>query len=161
MKFPLPQGYCRSVCRPIRAGRYSQLDVVVRMAMAAVRRGWEPCEIARAVRSAVGCSENQCEQELYRVEVQLDSLLEAAEKMIKELDILATIFRMNAAARGQRPTESGWEVIWENILAVFKIWDIIIGVYDLLEACWNFLDQFAMFVDELRNLKDCLSSVQS
>ena len=75
MSFPLPQGVCRKVCRPVRIPpRIVKPVDVIRMAKAAVRHGTQPCELTRMVANAVDCK--LCDKEIQDVDLGLQYLKE-------------------------------------------------------------------------------------
>jgi len=160
MTFPLPNGYCREVCRPAREPRYSKVDAVVRLAVAAVRRGTAaPCVIAEAVAQAIGCVPDPCGAEREELVRQADKTAEAAQAVIDaaaELGIKVNIDRGTYVPSPE--TDPTW---WDNFVnAISLLWrwaEIIYNVYQLLLAIWDFLDQFAILLQDIVTLEQCLS----
>lgn len=121
MTFPLAQGICRKVCRPVRIPpRLSGWREAVRFAKAAVRHGEDPCFVASQVSSAVGCDICGCGEEL---ETVIRTSQEAAARWA---DVLLALYGLIEALSGltlvpgpggQIPDPGSW---WKRFLRLLK-----------------------------------------
>lgn len=112
MNFPLPTGICRPVCRPSReTPRYSTIKSVVRMAVAAVKRGADGCELSSEVSKAVGCK--ACSDEIATM-VGLENEILLAKK---GLDDALMDLRNDLGIPGGNPPEDAW---YRALLSKFR-----------------------------------------
>jgi len=155
MTFPLPTGICRKVCRPARPRpRVTRTPDVVRMALAAVKHGALPCDIAREVRKAVNCK--VCSDQIAEIIVYLEEfdLLAAGwqllwEQIKKELFELELEPELNIILRVLR-------MIWRRLTAVIRLAKLIMLMFDAMELN----DRLSRVLGNLRvaarKLIDCL-----
>jgi len=131
MSFPLPSGYCREVCRPVREPRYSKLDVIIRMANAAVRRGTAgPCEIVDAVAQAVGCATDPCAAEREELVRQAERTVEAVWAVIEAAEDLG--IKVNIRRGSYLPDPEQDPGLWDQFLdAISLLWRWATIVYDI------------------------------
>jgi len=115
--FPLPEGICRKVCRPVRrTPRVTKPGDVARMATAAVRHGASECAVLGAVYAALeGAGQAG---HVLMVEEGLDELQEAVDELDGALfAILEDILGIKITSTGQIPDD---ETIFEKFLRRIK-----------------------------------------
>ena len=154
MKFPLPSG-CRKVCRPVRnPPRLSRLEVCVRMAIAAMKNGEDPCAISSTIAVAVGCQPCQAESEALSISV--GQLEDSVGMLFDALVALADLFGLKRGS-GIPDDPSWWEIIFEFFKTISKIVMVVEAIAGVLEAGWRVIDNIYSVIENARAVRDCLS----
>jgi hypothetical protein len=153
MPFPLPAG-CRKVCRPVRdPPRTSRIDVVVRMAVAAVKHGEDACYLSQAVASAVGCQ--PCAPEVEELSISVELLDQSVGDLLSALIDLAGLFGVPKG--GLIPDPSLWDIFVQFFKDLAKIYRVISAIADVLENGWLVIDYAFSVIMGARALIQCLN----
>lgn len=162
--FPLPQGICRKVCRPVRfPPRLSGWKEAVRFAKAAVRHGDDPCFVASQVAIAVGCDICGCQQELE------DVILKSAKAGTAWADVVLALLGLIEALsgldlrppRGQLPEPESWWLRFIRLLKkIIRPAEFIRALRDLVNAVDTFEAAFYDLTRAIEALKKCKEAKQ-
>lgn len=159
MTFPLAQGICRKVCRPVRVPpRLSGWKEAVRFARAAVKHGDDPCFVASQVAIAVGCDICGCAEEL-------EAVIRAGQQAGKAwADVVLALLGLIEAIScleikpigGQIPDPGTW---WQRLLRfmrrLIRPAEFIGALLELVQAVDAFEKEFYALQGALAALKKC------
>lgn len=141
MTFPLPQGVCRKVCRPVRRpARVIRAAEVFRIARAAKRNGEGPCTILSSAYRAV--PELKYPEKLDEASL---ALIESAQKVN---DIVTEVLEDLVTLRGGR------------ILLPWRVIQLIYDIYQLVSALNELSDAQVESVSIMRSVSYCLEPNQ-
>lgn len=162
MTFPLPTGTCREVCRPARINRFSQKDVVIRMAIAAVKRGNDPCDIAVGVANAVECPlSTPCTQEALQLSSSLQLFRDGLDQLLQAAIDLAEDFAWKKAGAYMPEDETSW---WEDLITklnvMARIVKITVHVVALLDSLFDVVDRAYIVITDTLALIECVQASQ-
>lgn len=155
MTFPLPQGLCRRVCRPVRVPpRLSGWKEAVRFARAAVRHGDDPCFVASQVAIAVGCDICGCGEEL-------EAVIKASDNAgLKWADVLIGLYGLVEALSGirlgggQLPDPGTW---WDRFLRFLRR---VIRPAEIIGALWELVSAVDAFEAAFYDLQRAIDALQ-
>jgi len=156
--FPLPDGYCRNVCRPNRKfPRRFKLSDAVRIAVAAVENGEDACVLARAVRAAVGCTNEKCAEAW----LDFDNGVQAAEE---DLAAVSDAVMELLEALGLPPEEDKVETIARRLLRILRslilVYEIANAIANLIIAVGALALTVRRLIESARGLANCIGSEQ-
>lgn len=157
MTFPLPNGYCRSVCRPKRVSpRLVTIREVVRFARTAVKNGDRPCDIVSGVADAVGCD---CKESAQMVADGIPVLREAQEELISRMVDLANtlgfgLFDLKDAI--PRPQDGLLRRLWRRLSVFLLVKDIVEQMYAVFVAGQAFFAILDSWITAVSDLLTCL-----
>ena len=151
MNFPLPTGICRPVCRPSReTPRYSTIPSVVRMAVAAVKRGADGCELSREVSKAVGCK--ACSEEIAELLALEKEILLAK----KSLDDALLDLRNDLGIPGGNPQEDAWyRALLTRFRQLFRWLFILADVARVIDSAEDVTRVLERLLIAQRHLVEC------
>ena len=158
MSFPLPQGQCRQVCRPVRfPPRVSTWREAVRFAKAAVRNGDEPCFVAAEVAKAVGCDVCGCGAEIAAVIAASKKAGGAwADVVLALLGLIEAISGLSLGGGGQVPEPDTW---WQRFLRllrrIIRPAEFVDALYSLVQAVDTFEQEFYALQEAVKALEEC------
>ncbi len=156
MPFPLPDGICRTVCRPNRKfPRQFTLKDAVRIAVATVENGVEPCQLIIEIRKAVGC-EDECANEF----ADFDAGVQAAEEDLSGLqDAIKQLLEALGIPQGE-PDIKDPETIVQRLVRLLRnivlLYDIASALLNLISAVGSLATTVSRLVESARSLADCL-----
>lgn len=161
-QFPLPQGYCRPVCRPSRSEpRVVNISAAVRFARAAVRHGADPCDVVRQIKAEIvpRGAECSCEKEQLEVIEGLHVLSEGWD------DLWQALFWLVKALVGIESWEEfdklskvkWWQILWSRFKFLWSIKKAADALWDVIDAIRNLRQQEEAFREAVALLIDCLN----
>lgn len=158
MTFPLAQGICRRVCRPVRVPpRLSGWKEAVRFARAAVRHGDDPCFVASQVALAVGCDICGCGEELQAV-IKTSGVAGArwADVVLALLGLIEALsgLTLTPGPGGQVPDPGSW---WRRFLRFLKR---IIRPLEVADALWQLVQAVDAFEAAFYDLQRAVAALQ-
>lgn len=157
--FPLPNGYCRKVCRPARATpRQMSPKDVGRLARATAQNGYDPCFILAEVKKQLGCDEQDCSALIDAVDAGLQALEEDAQKVLQAiLDVLTSL----GLPKGEPPPEKGepptpwWRRLLRQLNIARKLYELVDAIVELWEAVNDLNETIARLIADVRGLMQC------
>lgn len=158
MSFPLPQGVCRQVCRPVRfPPRLTGWKEAVRFAKAAVKNGDEPCFVAEQVAKAVGCELSACGKEVDAV-IAAGKIASAswADVLTALLGLIEAItgLTLTLGPGGQIPEPEGW---WPRFLRLLRR---IIRPAEFIDALLTLVQAIDDFDEAFYDLRGALDALE-
>lgn len=160
MTFPLPQGTCRKVCRPVRVPpRLSGWKEAVRFARAAVRHGDDPCFVVSRVAIAVGCDICGCGEELEAV-IKASQVAGArwADVVAALLGLIEALSGLTLTPKpgGQVPDPGTW---WQRFLRllrrIIRPAEVVSAILELVQAVDEFEAAFYDLQKAITALQKC------
>lgn len=158
-QFPLPDGICRTVCRPNRSEqRTVTTKAAVRFARAAVTHGADPCDVVKAIRNAIGAKCN-CEQQQEEVIQGLDVLADGWD------DLWEALLWLVKALVGIESWEEfdklskvkWWQILWSRLKFLWSIKKVADALWDVIDAIRNLRQQEMAFRNAVADLIVCLN----
>ena len=158
MTFPLPQGVCRRVCRPVRdPPRLSGWREACRFARAAVRHGDDPCFVAAEVAKAVGCSLDGCGEELEAV-IKASAVAGArwADVVLALLGLIEALsgLTLTPSPPGQLPDPGSW---WQRFLRFLRR---IVRPLEIADALWQLVQAVDAFEAAFYDLQRAIAALK-
>lgn len=160
MTFPLAQGICRRVCRPVRVPpRLSGWKEAVRFARAAVKHGDDPCFVASQVAIAVGCDICGCGEELNEV-IRTSQVARTrwADVVLALLGLIEALSGLTLVPGpgGQLPDQGSW---WQRFLRllrrIVRPAEVLSAILELVDAVANFEEAFYDLQRAIEALEKC------
>ena len=165
MTFPLAQGICRRVCRPVRVPpRLSGWKEAVRFARAAVKHGDDPCFVASQVAIAVGCDICGCGEELQAV-IRTSGVAGArwADVVLALLGLIEVLSGLEIKPiGGQVPDPDSWWIRFLRFLRrIIRPAEFVAALLELVQAVDAFEAAFYDLQRAVAALKKCKEAKSS
>lgn len=173
MTFPLPEGTCRTVCRPARkTPRLIRLNDAVRLAKAAVDNGEKPCEVSAAIYRALQC--RPCGPALDDVITGRDLLVDSWRGVRAALATVLRLVGLGTLADQleddeqpetgepidpeQIPSGSFWGRLWRRFIWIVRLVAFLQAIGELVSALLLYNRRLAEFLNALADYLRCLES---
>lgn len=158
MTFPLPQGICRKVCRPVRSPpRQMEPKDVARLALATVKNGYSQCDVLDAVRAVISCP--KCQAAIDAVDTGLQALEEDFARLLEA--ILALLESLGIPAKTEPGDKWETEPWWRRLLRMLnlaaKVREFVLAVLEVYYAVKALNQTIQTLITDIRELMKCCS----
>lgn len=157
--FPLPNGYCRRVCRPARPEpRVVNTSAAIRFAKAAVKHGAEPCDLVKEIKRALNAS-CQCIKEQDAVIDGLEAIKETWDELWSDLlTLVCALFGIKSWEQFDKLSKAKWwEIIWSRLKFILSIKKAADALWDVIDRIKTLYRQYEAFREAVIELIECLN----
>lgn len=162
--FPLPDGYCRRVCRPKRSDpRLVNTAATIRFAKAAVKHGVEPCELVKAIKIAIKAECGECTKEQDEILQGIDALRDTWGELWLDLALLVkALLGIDSWEHFDKLSKvKWWEILWSRLKFIWSVKEAADALWDVLDDIRALKKQYNAFEEAAIELIECLNRGKS